>query len=301
MGWGYKKLSPCHESIHIPSDASFFFRHLTLNKLEIPFHFHQEYEIAYIIQGKGTRYIGDSIQPFDRGDLVLLGPHLGHTWTLSKECKRIELITIQFDLNFLGTDFMQTPEASAWRRFLPHANHGVAPLGKTAAKIQQILLRMKKEVGFSRLISLFQVMDLFSTSKEIKTISLEAASHKSIPSSDSRMGKVIRYLEENYSQKITLEAIAKIAMMSRVSFSRYCKYKTGIPFNRLLRSIRIGKSCEFLQNTNRSISEIALATGYESLATFNRQFLSEKQISPSHLRKLYQNLDTTAEGDYKST
>lgn len=196
---------------------------------------------------------------------------------------------------------MQIPEMSAWRGFLLKAEHGAVPTGKTARRIRQTLLRMKAEVGFSRLISLLEVMNLFSTTKEIGTLSSESASHHSVRSSDSRMSRVIRHLEENYSEKITLEEVAQIAMMTRVSFSRYCRQKTGIPFSILLRTIRIGKACEFLQNTSRSVSEIALSTGYESLATFNRQFLIEKKISPSHFRKLYQTMDITPRGDYKST
>ncbi|MBA3686115.1 MAG: cupin domain-containing protein, partial [Planctomycetes bacterium] len=44
-------------------------------------HFHPELELTWIKRGQGLRYVGESVEAFAAGDLVLIGPGIPHTWT----------------------------------------------------------------------------------------------------------------------------------------------------------------------------------------------------------------------------
>lgn len=299
--WGRKKndakLTPCLETIYFPVNSSFFHRMITMDKLEVPFHYHPEFEISYFIQGFGTRYVGDSIFPFSSGDLVLLGENLPHTWIFDPSCKKVEVVTIQFNLDAIWNNFQKLPEFIIWDDFKARAELGLCPLGIEADKIKKILLKMNREEGLQKLLHLFEVLYLFSICSNVKQLSTTRANNLSNPQSDERMIKVIQFLENQYTDNITLKDAAKIACMNPVAFSRYCKEKTGINFNILLRTIRIGKACQLLQNTPLPISTIAHETGYENLGTFNRQFLEEKKISPSNLRKKFRSINVKIWGD----
>ena len=48
-------------------------------------HRHRQLELTWIEQGAGLRFVGDSVQPFESGDLVLLGPQLPHAWVSAAE------------------------------------------------------------------------------------------------------------------------------------------------------------------------------------------------------------------------
>jgi mannose-6-phosphate isomerase-like protein (cupin superfamily) len=68
---------------------------------DFPVHYHPEYEINFILNGKGVkRVVGDNIEEIDAIELVLVGPNLHHGWQLNKcTSKKIHEITIQFDNN----------------------------------------------------------------------------------------------------------------------------------------------------------------------------------------------------------
>ncbi len=55
-------------------------KHQQVKYFPNPLHYHKELELAYIIEGHGTRYVGSSIKSYQKGDLVLVGEQLTHVW-----------------------------------------------------------------------------------------------------------------------------------------------------------------------------------------------------------------------------
>ena len=64
----------------IPHTKVFVIKKLETSYFDPTFHFHPEYQLFLVLQGKGTRFIGDNIKPFEKGDLVFTGPNLPHVW-----------------------------------------------------------------------------------------------------------------------------------------------------------------------------------------------------------------------------
>ncbi|MFM8702973.1 MAG: cupin domain-containing protein, partial [Planctomycetia bacterium] len=89
-------------------------------------HFHPEYELTLITSGHGRRFVGDSIEPFDAGDLVLLGPHLPHTWhSAAARGQRSRAVVIRFAADFLGESFFERPELSRIGGLLGRSARGI--------------------------------------------------------------------------------------------------------------------------------------------------------------------------------
>lgn len=99
------------------------------------------------------------------------------------------------------------------------------------------------------------------------------------------MQKALKYLEENYQQKVTLESISKEVNLSRFYFSRLFQKTTGMNFNNYLTRIRVQKAEALIRNSREAIVDIAYDTGFSSVRTFNRSFKSVTGRAPCNLRR----------------
>jgi AraC-like DNA-binding protein len=102
------------------------------------------------------------------------------------------------------------------------------------------------------------------------------------------LGKIKRYLEENYSRKIPLEAAARIAAMEATYFSTFFHKKVGVPFRDWLRHARITKAMELIAKRDYSLTEVAFAVGYSDLRTFERAFKKVVKLNPQQFKKSVQ-------------
>src|ERR1700757_1850976 len=93
-----------YEVLQPASGHSFLVRKFGKTAFDAPYHFHEEFELTYIVEGKGKRYVGSHMEDFSAGDLVLLGSNLPHCWKLEdgkEENEEASAIVIQFSPNFL--------------------------------------------------------------------------------------------------------------------------------------------------------------------------------------------------------
>lgn len=100
-----------------------------------------------------------------------------------------------------------------------------------------------------------------------------------------RMRPIIVYIQKNLEAALQLEAVAHHFHMSPRSFSRLFKATLDISFLQYLKLSRMIRAMEQLLQTDKTISEIAYETGYNSLATFSNTFFSLVNVRPSEFQK----------------
>ena len=116
-------------------------------RFDSPWHYHGEYELVYICQSSGVRYVGSSIQNFKAGDLILMGSSLPHVWKNSPDYQAgASSIYIQWNQENLSNIFNQIAEFSGIQRLLENATKGIRFIeshqtGEIAAKMQMLLER----------------------------------------------------------------------------------------------------------------------------------------------------------------
>ena len=81
---------------------SIFAFEIEQQKLDFFWHYHPEYELTLIVNGKGTRMVGDHHEYFESGDLVFIGPDLPHTWMSDRHMEgNCKVVVIQFTKAFI--------------------------------------------------------------------------------------------------------------------------------------------------------------------------------------------------------
>lgn len=97
------------------------------DKFDFPIHFHPEYEINFILNGKGVkRIVGDHIEEIEEIELVLVGPNLHHGWELHNcKNKKIHEITIQFHNNLFDETLLSRRIMMPIKDMFNRSIHGI--------------------------------------------------------------------------------------------------------------------------------------------------------------------------------
>ena len=96
--------------------------------------------------------------------------------------------------------------------------------------------------------------------------------------------KARKFIEEHSDEELSLRKVAKAVSVSANHLSEKFKQVTGVNFVDYVAHARFEKACERLVNSNRRISEIAFAVGFQSLSQFNRVFKRLAGKSPTEYR-----------------
>lgn len=117
---------------------------------------------------------------------------------------------------------------------------------------------------------------------------LELVGNRLVMESETTEAPIIQrarsYIEENFSESISLKEIAAAVHTSTFYFCKIFRKGTGLTFTEYLTRVRIEKAKDQLTNPHLRISEIAFAVGFQSLSQFNRAFKSFTGRSPSEYR-----------------
>ncbi|MFD1139125.1 AraC family transcriptional regulator [Paenibacillus urinalis] len=120
----------------------------------------------------------------------------------------------------------------------------------------------------------------------IRSAPAPAAYHKSSPSRDSYIRKSIRFIENGYSQKMTIQDIAEAVGLDRTYLSGIFKEHFGVSLQSYLLEYRMRRAAELLRNPELSISDVAHSVGYNDAFLFSKMFKKKQGHSPRHYRQL---------------
>lgn len=254
-------------------------------------HCHPEYEIHLITKTSGSVIVGDHIGTFEPGQISICGPNLPHDWV--SDLQPGEMVpdrdaVIQFTDEWIHQCMTLIPELENINEVLDQSRRGLCLSGQAAADAAQLMLEVVKTSGPQQVGLLFELLALFARSAKSDRILL--AGEWLDPGSDEAATRAVEegmnYIFENLTGTIRLSTAASLAHMSEPTFSRYFKKASGMTFSDMVKKLRIAHACRLLDSTNDPIAIVADASGYNNLANFNRQFLSEVGMTPRDYRRL---------------
>ena len=240
-----------------PQDSFLVFDRVK-DTFDFPVHYHPEFEINFILNGKGVkRVVGDNIEEIDSVELVLIGPNLYHGWELNKcTSKKIHEITIQFDNNLFPDSLLSRRIMNPIKEMFNRSIHGILFSKKVAEMLTPRLVKLSKLDGMDYFLEITSILFDLANSRNQRLLSTYTVDYATFDDYD-KMKLVYEYVQKNFAEKITLEDVSSVASMTSISFSRFIKKRTGKTFVNYINDIRIGYAARWLVEKDMSTSEIA--------------------------------------------
>lgn len=256
-------------------------------------HYHPELELVYILQGTGTRFIGDSIEKFEPGNLVLTGKNVPHMWLSDEEYFNdssdlmAEALGVHFRADFLGDAFLQVPEMQAIQQLFRRAQQGIH-FRDPAPSVLESVRELFQLDPFERVMQLIRLLYKLAGHRDFTLLSTPGFM-QSFHQTDHRvLDEVYAFVFKNFKKPIGSRDVAEVACMHPSAFSRFFKRVHRKPFTRYLNEVRIGYACKLLMENKLTISQICYESGFSNISNFNRQFRKIMDRSPSEYINYHQ-------------
>ena len=248
-------------------------------------HYHNSYEIYYMLSGRRYYFIKDDAYQVAAGDLIFINKNDVHQTSVLGQPQH-ERIVMNFTDDFLGSGHpLFLPELlqvfqrkNVLYRLKPHEQRYVEELfARLAEEIKH------KEEGFELAVRLFVTqLLLFAYRKgDVET----PLTDDPLSPTHRRIAEVVQYIGAHYQEKLPLPELAAQFHMSPSYLSRTFKKVTGFTLVGFQNLNRIREAQALLQQTDAKVADIAVQVGFEQFAHFNRTFRKIAGVSPTRYRR----------------
>lgn len=288
---------PLYEAIRYPDEAFPYIMYTHTNLGSTPngrgvndLHWHEELQVTLVTKGKLTIQINGINYYLDTGEAIFINKSVLHIVThLTHDG---EYVSFNFPEKLLACYADSAMEQSY---VLPFTNSFLLSLeirghAEWEKQILHILWQMKKEFeqkkswGWQYEISIKTVQLWLILISNISLSSEEASKHNRLQ--QERLQLMLSFIHQNYTDNISLKAIADAAHLSVSECTRSFKKSIHMtPYNYLIK-YRIKKSCELLAATEYTITEIAQKVGFNHVNHFIQSFKKHQQLTPKEFRTI---------------
>ena len=278
--------------VPIGAESSFSVRQDVVLHFYDRWHYHPELELLHIEQGTGTQFVGDNIQNFQPGDVLLIGANLPHYWRCDQKYfdNQAELFAqatvVHFRADFWGDAFLKLPENRAIAQLLEQAKQGIRIQGTARTLVANHLKQMLTATGTQRIITLLTILTAIAKSPETTLISTTDYPDQFDEADTDRINRIYAYALANFQRKISVAEVAAVANLSRHSFCRYFKSRSRKPFSQFLLELRVHHACKLLADSDLSVSQVCMDSGFNQFSGFNKYFKQITGKSPMQYQKL---------------
>ena len=265
-------------------DRAFRLLRFDLDAFRTQRHRHAQLELTWIEAGAGVRFVGDSAEPFEPGDLVLLGPDVPHAWVSSQGGAGRSVATVlQFPLALLEQALL--PELLALRPMAERARLGLRVSGAAHAGITQVLQALPQADALGRLAGLVRVLQqLAAHPQDLHTVATSAMPTTADAGRARRIDRVTDWVHRHLADDLQVQDAARVAHVSPAAFSRFFRRETGKTWSAYVNDVRCSQACVALRQSAKPVAHIALDCGYRTLSHFNRVFRARFGVTPSAYR-----------------
>lgn len=254
----------------------------------VPMHWHSEFEIDYVLQGKGDFICGDEHFPVRHGDVIMISPNMLHAAYPSFNTS-LHYIAFVFHANMLGLESNDRSSTHCIRPLITgqlrvnmkyDLSHPDYPVIRSLT--EAIVSCANKNNPYDDLLLksiLLQLYWYFEKNDNLSSFQGDDISYSSL------IRPALEHMTYCYMDSITIDDLAAKCAISSSHFMNSFKKAVGCSAIEFLTHLRIKAACTALTDTTDDISTISYSCGFNNLSNFNKQFKKITGSSPREYRK----------------
>ena len=271
-----------HTTKEIP--YSFYKCEISEKFLSVSPHWHREFEINYVLEGRGIYRINDKEYHAEEGDIIFIQPENLHSIYFDGGIQVYNTIVF-------SPDMLSDGSSRAYNEYLRPIEVGETEITPCCFK--------KTMLGYDEIRECVQSVfenadvcalnDIILKSQLLKLMYLFARfgfvkKCATIPSNRS-LKPTMEYIKERYNEELTIKELAAFSHLSESYFMAQFKMQIGISAIEYINRLRIEKAQNMLRKTTMSVTDIAISCGYKNISNFNRIFKKITGTTPLDFRK----------------
>ena len=280
---GFRVLQGKREYVTYPDDSS-----VRIWYSDVPWryetHDHSAVEILLTMEGVVTYTVEDMVYQVRKGEVLIVPPDTLHDLSMGEGSSRYLFL-------FEPDAIMTMRDIKSMAKYFNKPFH-LRDGSDAHLRIRELLLRAKdaydkqelmwNTMCYSSILRIYAVLG----QRYLSGIRTRPADGQRNMDSEF-ITAVMTYINNHYREELSLEDVAQFAGFSRYYFSRSFKKQTGYSFQDYLCQKRLQVAIDLLIRTNRPMHEVAMESGFGSVATFNRVFREKKGCTPTQYRAIY--------------
>ncbi len=276
-----------HEKINYGDEDTSVFLWINREPGSFPLHWHSTVEIVMPLVNGYTVTINKTVYHLKENEILIIPPGELHALTPPDSGYRLVLL---FDLSSLN-------KFKGFTRLFSFFSYSSLITSDAMPEIYEreraLLLQIAEEYAdggdlaepsiLALLIQFF--VHLARDTKDTVPASLPAMQPNKQREYIEKFNIVFDYIEQHYTEDISLEEVASQIGFSKFHFSRLFRQFTDTAFYDYLCARRIKAAETLLLDPNLPITEVALQSGFASISTFNRVFKKFKECTPTEFKE----------------
>ena len=256
---------------------------------DFPLHWHEEFELIFIKRGSGIFQINFETYHVKDSDLLIISKgalHEGVGSLMGCECQ-----TIVFHPQFLASHTFDQLQANFLHPLVDNLKEPVVHICSAHPHHQALLtlfhpllqLMVQKPLGYE-LIAKGLLLQFFGTLYQLELIKTNPLYSKSNKKFDV-IKTIITYIQTHYHESLSVEDVASVVGYSNEHFIRFFKQEIGMKFTDYLNELRLRHAHRLLLQNEQTITDIALACGFENLSYFCKKYKQIYHMTPKQTQK----------------
>jgi AraC-like DNA-binding protein len=249
-------------------------------------HFHSPYEIYYLLSGERYYFIKDRAYYIKKGDIVFINSNELHK-AYNAENPTHQRVLINFEQSYIDGlgESAKDILSLLFQQITPVISLSLEEKIHVEAIFAIVLKEIEdKKIGYEISIRAQMIELLVARARFVEIPKTPVQAHLS-PVRE-KVFEIVRYINENYYESLTLPTISAQFYISPYYLSRIFKETTGFTFVEYLTSIRVKQAQKLLRETKLSVTEISEKVGFGSITQFGRKFKDITKISPLNYRRI---------------